>query len=51
MRSKGKNMRTTKELVAELDANAEGYSDAMLIVGFENTTVYIQSQNPKRSRN
>ena len=35
--------RTTKDLIAELDANAEGYKLALLIVGFEHTTVFIRS--------
>jgi len=41
-------MRTTVELILELEHNAEGYEKAALIVGFENTTVFIEVDNPRR---
>jgi hypothetical protein len=40
--------RSTVELIEELDHNAQGYRVAMLIVGFENTTVFIKSDDPNR---
>jgi hypothetical protein len=43
--------RTTEDLIAEMDANAEGYSFAMLAVAFENTTVFIQHADPNRQKN
>jgi hypothetical protein len=44
------NNRTTQDLIAELDHNAEGYGVAMLAVAFTNTTVFIKSNDPKRQK-
>jgi hypothetical protein len=41
-------MRTGAELIAELEMEAEGAERAGLIIGFENTTVYVWSDDADR---
>lgn len=41
-------MRTTEELIAELEENAEGYTMAILYIGFDHTTVSVRSDDPNR---
>ena len=40
-------MRTTEDLIEELNQNGEGYDNAGLAVGFENTTVFVWLHDPE----
>jgi hypothetical protein len=39
-------MRTTRDLIMELEENAKGYAVAALVIAFENTTVYVMAGDP-----
>jgi hypothetical protein len=41
-------MRTTDDLIAELDEEAGNFTSAALVVGFENTTTYVFSTDEHR---
>jgi len=41
-------MRSTKELMAELDAEAANVTNVALAVGFESTTIFVFSHEPDR---
>jgi hypothetical protein len=36
------------DLIAELERNAKGYTQAALIVGFDGSTIYVKADNPRR---
>ena len=41
-------MRTTKDLIMELEENAKGYAVAALVIGFESTTIFVMADDPNR---
>jgi hypothetical protein len=41
-------MRTTVDLITQLERNAEGFDAAGLLVGFKSSTVCVESNNPRR---
>lgn len=43
-------MRTTEDLIMELEENAKGYAVAALVIGFESTTVFVMADDPNRLR-
>jgi hypothetical protein len=43
-------MRTTRELITELDHNAQGYDQAALIVEFGTQTTCVEVTDPNRHR-
>src|SRR5258708_4146868 len=43
------SMKTAEEYITELDHNSQGH-DALLYVGFKNTTVAVKSDDPNRLR-
>jgi hypothetical protein len=41
-------MRTTEDLIMELEENAKGYAAAALVIGFESTTIFVMANDPNR---